>query len=259
MLDSLYIGASGMQAQQMNVDAIANNLANVNTAGYKRSRIDFEDLLYRAAPNERTAAGQPATSMRMGMGTAVAGSSKVFTIGDLKKTGEPLDLVINGRGFFELVLADGSVAYTRNGAFRLDQDGMLVNQDGHALAGAIQVPPETTQVRVDSAGRVTALVTGQRDPVDIGQIQLANFTNPAGLSAMGDNLYLATERSGEVVVGNPGENGTGGIAQGYLEGSNVRLIDEMVSLILAQRAYEINAKVVQASDELLSISNNLYR
>lgn len=259
MLDSLYIGASGMQAQQQNVDAIANNLANVNTAGYKRSRIDFEDLLYRTTPSGRAASGQSATPARMGMGTAVAGSSKVFTAGDIKKTAEPLDLSINGQGFFEIALPDGSVAYTRNGAFRLDQDGMLVNQDGYALVGSIQVPPETTQVRIDSAGRVTAAVTGQRDAIELGQIHLVNFTNPAGLTAMGDNLYVATDRAGDPIVGNPGENGTGGITQGYLEGSNVRLIDEMISLILAQRAYEINAKVVQASDELLSISNNLYR
>jgi len=259
MLDSLYIGASGMQAQQQNVDAISNNLANVNTAGYKRSRIDFEDLLYRAVPSGRDPSGQFAAAGRMGMGTAMAGSSKVFTVGDSKKTAEPLDLAINGQGFFEIALPDGNVAYTRNGAFRLDQDGTLVNQDGYALVGAIQVPPETTQVRIDSAGRVTATITGQRDPVELGQIHLANFTNPAGLSAIGDNLYQATDRAGEPIIGNPGENGTGGLVQGYLEGSNVRLIDEMVSLILAQRAYEINAKVVQASDELLSISNNLYR
>jgi flagellar basal-body rod protein FlgG len=193
------------------------------------------------------------------MGTAVAGSSKVITDGDVKKTSEPLDLAINGQGFFEIALPDGSVGYTRNGAFRLDRDGMLVNQDGYALVGSIIVPSDATQVRIESTGRVTATLAGQRDPVEIGQINLANFTNPAGLTAMGDNLYLANERAGEPIVGAPGENGTGALAQGFLEGSNVRLIDEMVALILAQRAYEINAKVVQASDELLSISNNLYR
>jgi flagellar basal-body rod protein FlgG len=259
MLDSLYIGASGMQAQQQNVDAISNNLANVNTSGYKRSRIDFEDLLYRASPATRPDTSQSSGTGRMGMGTAVAGSSKVFTVGDVKKTSEPLDLAINGQGFFEIALPDGSVGYTRNGAFRLDKDGMLVNQDGYALVGSINVPSDATQVRIESTGRVTATLVGQREPVEIGQIHLANFTNPAGLTAMGDNLYLANERAGEPIVGNPGENGTGTLAQGFLEGSNVRLIDEMVALILAQRAYEINAKVVQASDELLSISNNLYR
>ena len=259
MLDSLYIGASGMQAQQFNIDAVANNLANVNTAGYKRSRVDFSDLLYRTVASGKTATDQPIGAGRLGMGTSVAGTGKIFTVGDTKQTDGPMDLVINGQGFFEVVSPDGSLAYTRNGAMRLDRDGSMVNQNGYALSSNIQVPVDSTQIRIDAEGRVYATVAGEKDPVEIGQLQLANFTNPAGLSPIGDNLYLATENSGDAVVGNPGENGTGMVAQGFLEGSNVRLIDEMVSLILAQRAYEINAKVVQASDEMLSISNNLYR
>lgn len=259
MLDSLYIGASGMQAQQFNIDAVANNLANVNTAGYKRSRIDFEDLLYRTVATGRATTDQPVGSGRLGMGAAIAGTGKIFTVGDTKKTDGPMDLVINGQGFFEVVMPDGSMGYTRNGAMRLDRDGNIVSQNGYALASAIQVPADSTQVRIDTDGRVYSTVAGEKNPVEIGQIQLANFTNPAGLSPVGDNLYQATDSSGDSVVSNPGENGTGTVAQGFLEGSNVRLIDEMVSLILAQRAYEINAKVVQASDEMLSISNNLYR
>jgi flagellar basal-body rod protein FlgG len=259
MLDSLYIGASGMQAQQFNIDAVANNLANVNTAGYKRSRIDFADLLYRSVATGRTTTDQPVGAGRLGMGAAVVGTGKVFTLGDTKQTDGPMDLVINGQGFFEVVMPDGDLAYTRNGAMRLDRDGNLVSQNGYALASGIQVPVDSTQVLVDADGRVFATVAGEQDPVEIGQIQLANFTNPAGLTPVGDNLYQATDNSGDPVVGLPGENGTGTLAQGFLEGSNVRLIDEMVNLILAQRAYEINAKVVQASDEMLSISNNLYR
>lgn len=258
MLNSLYIGATGMQAQQLNIDAISNNLANVSTTGYKRSRVDFSDLLYRAVAS--TALGDPAAGVgRMGMGAAVAGTGKVFTVGDVKQTNQPLDVAVNGQGFLEVLMPDGSISYTRNGALQLNQDGKLVTQDGYPLAQSITIPPDAVKVRIDPNGQVYASLPAHIKPIELGQISLANFTNPAGLSAIGNNMYLATERSGEPMVGTPGENGTGMIQQGYLEGSNVQLVDEMVSLILAQRAYEINAKVVQASDQLLSISNNLYR
>jgi len=258
MLDSLYIGASGMQAQQLNIDAIANNLANVNTAGYKRSRVDFSDLLYRSVSGATDSSGNSSIG-RIGMGATVASTGKVFTVGDLKKTDEPLDLVINGQGFFEVLAPDGSIAYTRNGALRLDRDGVLVTQDGYPLVGSIQVPPDSTQIRIDPNGRVFATVARSTSATELGQIELATFTNPAGLTATGNNLFQATEAAGDPIVGAPGENGIGTIVQGYLEGANVKLIDEMVSLVLAQRAYEINSKVIQASDEMLSISNNLYR
>jgi len=258
MLNSLYIGATGMQAQQLNIEAISNNLANVNTTSYKRSRVDFSDLIYRAVSS--SASGDPAAGVgRLGMGAAVAGTEKVFTAGDVKQTNQPLDLAINGQGFLEVLMPDGSTSYTRSGALQLNQDGQLITQDGHPLAQSIIIPPDSTNVRIDPNGQVFITVPTDKRPVDIGQIGLVNFTNPAGLTAIGNNMYVATERSGEPMVGNPGENGTGMVQQGYLEGSNVQLVDEMVSLILAQRAYEINAKVVQASDQLLSISNNLYR
>lgn len=256
MLDSLYIGATGMHAQQMNIDVIANNLANVNTAGFKRNRIDFEDLLYRASATTRA---NTTHAMQSGMGTAVAASGKVFTVGDVKKTDQPLDLAIRGQGFFEVQMPDGSLAYTRDGAFQVNSDGMLTTQDGHLLNASIQLPPDATSVTIDAEGQVTVTVPGGKTPVDAGQIELVNFINPAGLNPIGENLYAATPTSGDPLHGKPGENGAGTLGQGFLEASNVNLINEMINLITAQRAYEINAKVVQASDELLSISNGLFR
>jgi flagellar basal-body rod protein FlgG len=261
MLESLYIGATGMQAQQANLDVIANNMANVNTSGFKRNRLDFEDLLYRAMPATRSASG-PAVS---GMGTSVATTDKVFTTGDVKQTSQPYDLAIRGQGFFEVTLPDGSSAYTRNGVFHVTTDGALVNQDGYPLATPIVVPADATAVTINSDGQVQATVPSQHQPVGLGQIELATFVNPAGLQALGDNLYVATtdgnspNSSGDPQSVVPGQDGTGTLAQGYLEVSNVNLIDEMVNLVIAQRAYEVNSKVVQASDQLLNLSNNLYR
>lgn len=261
MLESLYIGATGMQAQQANLDVIANNMANVNTTGFKRNRLDFEDLLYRAMPGVRSTAGPTVT----GMGTSVATTDKVFTVGDVKQTSQPYDLAIQGQGFFELTMPDGSSAYTRNGVFHVTSDGSLVNQDGYPLAAKIVVPSDATAVTIGSDGTVQATVPSQQNPVSLGQIELTTFVNPAGLQAMGDNLYVPTtdgssaNSSGDPQPVVPGQNGTGTLSQGYLEVSNVNLIDEMVNMVIAQRAYEVNSKVVQASDQLLSLSNNLYR
>lgn len=261
MLESLYIGATGMQAQQANLDVIANNMANINTAGFKRSRLEFEDLLYRALPGVSGAAG-PITS---GMGTSVALSDKIFTVGTVQQTNQPYDLAINGQGFFEVVLPDGTNAYTRNGAFHVSADGTLVNQDGYPLSAKIVVPSDATAVTVGADGTVQATEPSSKDPVSLGQIQLVTFVNPDGLTPVGDNLYVATsDNDTESGAGDPqssvaGQNGTGTLQQGYLEASNVNLVDEMVNLVIAQRAYEVNSKVVQASDQLLSLSNNLYR
>ncbi|HEX9812998.1 MAG TPA: flagellar hook-basal body complex protein, partial [Burkholderiales bacterium] len=188
-----------------------------------------------------------------------AASGKVFTPGDVKKTEQSLDLAIRGSGFFEVALPDGSFGYTRSGAFQINNDGMLMTQDGNALSASIQLPPDATNVTVEANGRVSATVPDQKRPIELGQIDLVNFVNPTGLNPVGNNLYMANPNSGEPLRGVAGENGTGSVAQGYLEASNVRLIDEMINLIVAQRAYEINAKVVQASDEMLSISNSLFR
>lgn len=260
MLDSLYIGASGMHAQQMTIDAVANNLANVNTAGFKKNRIDFEDLLYRSViKTAGVAPGTDADAHRLGAGTAIAGSGKVFTLGDMKKTDMPYDLAIRGAGFFQVELPDGMVGYTRNGAFTVGSDGMLTTADGYRLMPAIEVPSDATGVLVEGDGRVLAVIPGENKPIEIGQLELANFMNPGGLNPVGENVYLSTSRSGEAMTGAPAQLGFGAVAQGFLESSNVKLVEEMISLVMAQRAYELNAKVVQASDELLSISNNLRR
>lgn len=259
MLDSLYIGATGMQAQQMNIDVISNNLANVNTSGFKRNRIDFQDLLYRTMGTAPTTAADSTNAPRSGMGTSIAGTGKVFTIGDVKRTDQPLDLAIRGQGFFEITMPDGTSAYTRAGAFQLNGDGMLVTQDGNALSASIHIPPDATSVKVDTDGSVSVTVPTEKQPVAIGHIDLVNFVNPSGLTPIGDNLYSANIASGDPIHNAPGQNGSGTVAQGFLEASNVKLIDEMINLIVAQRAYEINSKVVQASDEMLSISNGLFR
>jgi flagellar basal-body rod protein FlgG len=260
MIDSLYIGATGMQAQQMNIDVIANNLANVNTTGFKRNRVDFEDLVYRSLAATRGTIDQTAqAAAQIGVGTSVAGSGKIFSVGDVKKTDQPFDLAVQGQGFFEVVMPDGTSAYTRNGAFRLRADGLLETQDGHTLSSKVQVPPDATSVKIESDGRVTAAIPNEQQPTDIGRLDLVSFVNPSGLSPIGENLYVTTPSSGDPLFGTPGQNGLGTLAQGFLEASNVRLIDELVGLIVAQRAYETNAKVVQASDEMMSISNGLFR
>lgn len=258
MLDSLYIGATGMHAQQTNIDVIANNLANVNTAGFKRNRIDFEDLLYRSispAPATQAATG----SSSAGLGAAIMATGKIFTDGDLKKTEQPLDIAIKGQGFFELSRPDGSSVYTRTGTFQVNADGMIVNQDGFPMATSLQVPPDTTNIQIQADGRVFVTSKTELRPVSIGQIELATFVNASGLDSLGGNLYGVTTRSGEPMRALPGENGSGVLSQGFIETSNVKLIDEMINLVVAQRAYEINSKVVQASDEMLSIANGLFR
>ena len=260
MLDSLYIGATGMAAQQMNVDAISNNLANVNTPTYKKTRVVFEDLLIQEAARTGAtdAAGQPAANM-VGLGTALASSGKIFTDGDLKQTQNPLDVAIRGRGFLEVVLPDGSAGYTRSGTLQVGRDGLLTTSDGSPLKASIQVPPDAKDIVIDAAGRVTVALPNQTDRDEIGQLDLVNFVNPAGLKPIGDNLYAATDKSGDPSVGKPGDEGFGTLAQGFLESSNVKLVDELIDLIVAQRAYQVNAKIVQASDEMLGISNNLRR
>lgn len=258
MLDSLYIGASGMYAQQTKIDVVANNLANVNTAGYKKNRVDFEDLLYHNIARANGMIGAPNNSYRLGAGAAIANTDKVFTAGALKKTNQPLDMAIRGQGFFEVTLPDGSLGYTRNGAFQVDTQGRLTTANGNPLNPSIQVPSDATSVKVSPTGLVTAVEPGQSKPVEIGQMEVSTFVNPDGLKAQGNNIYLPTASSGAANPSTPSQNGTGKIAQGYLEGSNVNLINQMMDLIMAQRAYEINSKVVQASDQLLSISDGLY-
>lgn len=258
MMDSLYIGATGMHAQQQNVDSIANNLANVNTTGFKKNRVAFTDAYYKAAASAAQSDGVAAPVL-VGMGTLVSSSAKSFAPGEIKQTNGALDIAIRGNGFLEVQLPDGTSAYTRHGALRVTKDGVLGTSEGHALKQQIQVPIEALEIVIDEVGTVSARMADEKALVEIGQLELTAFPNPEGLDPIGENLFLASQRTGSPVVAKPGEDGLGSIAQGFLESSNVQLAEEMVNLVLAQRAYELNAKVIQASDEMLSISNNLRR
>jgi flagellar basal-body rod protein FlgG len=260
MIESLSIGASGMHAQQTQIDVIANNLANVNTMGFKKSRVDFEDLLYREMTCSQGSSLPGLNIDRpIGSGVGISSTGKVFTTGEVKSTERALDLAIQGEGFFELILPDNNYAYTRNGAMRIDQDGYLASADGYRLSGLIQVPNDAEEILIQSDGQVLAQVANDSELVEIGSMDLVKFVNAAGLTPVGDNLYQASENSGDAYYGIPGEDGFGAVRQGFLEASNVNLVEEMTQMMLAQRTYEINSKVVQASDELLGIINNLRR
>lgn len=260
MLRALYSSAAGMQSQQLNLDVIANNLANVNTTGFKKSKIEFQDLLYqtaRAAGSEQGAGNQLPTGIQIGHGAQPVATAKVFTTGELTQTGERLDVAIQGDGFFEVQLADGSRAYTRDGAFKLAADSRITTSDGLVLQGGFQpIPPGTTSISISPSGEVT---TQGANGAQNFRVQLVRFANPAGLENLGRNLYRETAASGAAEIGNPGENGFGDLQQGYLEMSNVKVVEEMVKMIVAQRAYEVNSKAVQAADEMMQLSNNLRR
>jgi flagellar basal-body rod protein FlgG len=260
MFRALYSAAAGMNSQQMNLDVISNNLANVNTTGFKKSKLEFQDLLYqttRAAGSEQGGGNQLPSSLQIGQGSVPIATQRVFTAGELTKTGEKLDVAIQGDGFFEVQMPGGTLAYTRDGAFKTDSSGRIVNSDGYPLQGGFQpVPAGTTNITVSSSGAVTyTTATGSTN----FQVQLVRFNNSGGLEAMGHNLYRETSASGTPELGQPGQNGFGELQQGYLELSNVSVVEEMVNLILAQRAYEVNSKAVQAADEMMQQSNNLQR
>lgn len=256
MNDSMYIAATGMQMQQASVDTIANNLANVSTPGFKRARVSFQDLVYRDLGGARASqAGAP--SLWQGSGVGMAGIVKAFAAGELKQTGQALDFAIRGDGFFEVTAADGSPAYTRGGSLVVDKEGYLASSEGYQLRPAIHVGNDARELNVSAAGIVTAQLNGQGEATELGRIELARFSDTTGLQAMGNNLYRPSAASGDAIVGTAGEGGMGSVAQGWLEGSNVNLTDEMVSLMVAQRAYESSVKVIQASDEMLAMTNNL--
>jgi flagellar basal-body rod protein FlgG len=260
MLRALYSSASGMQAQQANLDVIANNLANVNTTGFKKAKPEFQDLLYqttREAGSEQGAGNQLPTSLQIGHGSRIVSTARVFTPGELTQTGEKYDVAIHGDGFFEVQLPDGTRAYTRDGALKTASDGRITTSDGLPLQSGFQpIPAGTTAVTIAANGEVTT--TGASGSQNF-RIQLVRFANPAGLEAVGHNLYKETKASGTPEIGNPAENGYGELAQGYLEMSNVKVVEEMVNMILAQRAYEVNSKAVQSADEMMQMSNNLRR
>ncbi len=260
MIRSLWTSATGMEAQQINMDVIANNLANVNSTGFKKSRADFQDILYQtvkmAGADANSGIEQP-TSIQVGLGSRVASIQKVFTTGDFQQTGNDLDVAIEGSGFFQVTLANGDEAYTRAGSFKKDGTGRLVTSDGYPLSPEIIIPENATQVSIGSYGSVEVLLDGQSTPTQVGTISLTRFSNPAGLNAIGHNLFTETPTTGAPVTGNPGENGFGSLSQGFLEGSNVSIMEEMVNMIAGQRAYEINSKAIKTADEMLQMTNNL--
>jgi flagellar basal-body rod protein FlgG len=260
MLRALYSSAAGMQSQQTNLDVIANNLANVNTTGFKKNKTEFQDLLYQTARAPGAEAGggnQLPTGVQVGHGSRLVATSKIFTTGELTQTGERLDVAIQGDGFFEVQLPDGSRAYTRDGAFKTASDGRITTSDGLVLQGGFQpIPPGTTSISISPSGEVT---TSGPNGAQNFRVQLVRFANPAGLESLGRNLYRESPASGTAEQGSPGENGFGELQQGFLEMSNVKVVEEMVNMIVAQRAYEVNSKAVQASDEMMQISNNLRR
>lgn len=259
MFRSLNIAATGMASQETKLDTIANNLANSNTAGYKRQDAEFEDLLYQTRKGAGVAANGAAgpTQVQLGSGARIVATSRSFSQGSLQQTGNPLDVAIEGNGFLVVEKDDGTQAFTRAGSLKLSPDGRLVTSDGQPIVPAITVPPETANIVIAPDGKVMAEVPGQTAPVDVGRLQLATFANPGGLTATGHNLFVASSASGEPQIGDPGAEGRGTFMQGAVEGSNVEVVDEMIGLIRTQRAYEINSKVIAAADEMLRSATQL--
>jgi flagellar basal-body rod protein FlgG len=251
-----------MQAQQLHLDTIANNLANVNTTGFKKTRVDFQDLLYQTfrAPGTSGSQGNVVpTGIQVGHGARPVATQRIFSQGDFQATENPLDLVIEGEGFFQVTMPDGTTAYTRAGAFKKDGTGRVVTSDGFVLQPNLVIPADARSVTIGSDGTVSVTLPGQAAAQQVGTLQLAQFVNPAGLSSIGRNLFTQTAASGNPVVGTPGVQGLGTIMQGYLELANVKVVDEMVAMITSQRAYEANSKAIQTADDMLSVANNLRR
>ena len=260
MMRALWTAASGMSTQQFAMDVLSNNLANVNTTGFKKSRAEFQDLLYehlRRAGTVDSLGQQLPLGLEVGHGARPVATQKIFSSGEVQITNNPLDLMINGDGFFQISMPDGTIRLTRDGSFKSDAEGRIVTADGHPLEPPISIPSEATGISIRSNGQVEInLPSGQANQV-VGQIQLARVMNPAGMESEGKNLYSTTDASGEIVLGTPGLQGVGELGQGQLEASNVKVIDEMVNLITTQRAYEANSKTIKAADEMLSQANNL--
>jgi flagellar basal-body rod protein FlgG len=254
MIRSLWIAKTGLDAQQTQLDVISNNLANVSTAGYKRSRAVFEDLLYQTLRQPGAQSSQQTqlpTGLTLGTGVKPVATEKIFTQGNLQQTGNPLDVAISGQGFFQVSLPDGTVAYTRDGSLHTDGQGQLVTSSGYPLQPALTIPANAQSVTIGRDGTVTVTQAGQATPTQVGTVQLAMFINPAGLQPQGENLYIETASSGAPTTNTPGSNGAGMLSQGYVETSNVNVVEELVAMIQTQRAYEINSKAVQTSDQML--------
>jgi flagellar basal-body rod protein FlgG len=258
MSRALYTAATGMQVQQMNVDNVANNLANASTVGFKRTRLEFQDILYQnlrtpgAASNSSTALP---VGLQIGLGARAISSERIFLQGDFQQTQNPLDMVIEGSGFFQVRQTNGELAYTRAGSFHLNAQGQVVTASGETLEPAITIPSNATSINIGTDGTVSVTIAGQTNAQNVGQIQLASFANPAGLQSLGRNLFKETAASGQPTVGAADANGLGRINQGFIEGSNVNVVEELVAMIAAQRAYETNSKVISAADRMLGTIN----
>jgi flagellar basal-body rod protein FlgG len=262
MQSSMFIAATGMEAQRLNIDVISNNLANVNTTGFKRSRADFQEMMYQSLSDAGAASADGTilpTGIQVGLGVEAAAVQKIFKQGDFASTENPLDLVVEGNGFFQILTPEGEVAYTRAGAFKLDSEGNIVTSNGYAMEPAITIPANSLNITITTDGTVSVLQAGSSSPVEVGQIELAQFTNPGGLTSIGKSLFVTNESSGEATTGAPNAEGFGSLNQGFLELSNVNVVEEMVNMIVSQRAYELNSKVVQTSDEMLQLANNIKR
>jgi len=262
MMRALDTATTGLMGQQLNMDVVANNLANVNTHGFKKARAEFQELLYQTlevAGTQTELGTQAPTSLQVGLGVRPAATERIFTQGALESTDNPLDMAIEGGGFFQVVQENGEIAYTRTGAFNRDSAGNVVTTDGLPLEPAVTIPEDTTSITISKSGVVSVLTGSSATPTQVGQIQLARFANPAGLNSLGSNLYAPTSASGDPVVGIPGDGSLGTVSQGFLEGSNVNIAEELVKMIVGQRAYEINSKAVQTADEMLQMANNMRR
>jgi len=262
MMQSLYTASTGMLGMQTQIDTTANNIANVNTIGFKKSRAEFADLMYHVMQYAGTSTSDTTkspTGIEVGLGVRPTAINKLFSEGSLKQTDNQLDIAITGRGFFKMELPDGTEVYSRNGAFKIDDTGTLVNSDGYTLVPQIVIPEDATNVSIGTDGIVTVTQPGSTQAVQVGQINTSNFINPAGLHSLGDNLYIETDSSGQPVEGTPGLDGLGVLRQGFVELSNVELVVELTDLITGQRAYDSNSKVITTSDEMLQTVNSLKR
>ena len=260
MIRSLWISKTGMDAQQIEMDTISNNLANINTNGFKRSRAVFEDLLYQTLRQPGAQSSQQTelpSGLQVGTGVRAVASERIFTQGNLQQTGNSTDIAINGQGFVQVLMPDGTIAYTRDGSFQISATGQLVTSSGYVVQPAVTIPTGALSITIGQDGTVSVLQSGSTTPVQVGALQLATFINPAGLQAQGENLYLQTASSGPPLINTPGTNGTGFVEQGYVETSNVNVVEELVNMIQTQRTYEINSKAISASDQMLQSLSQL--
>jgi flagellar basal-body rod protein FlgG len=256
----MYSAATGMEAQQLYIDTISNNLANVNTTSFKRSRLEFQDLMYQTLkePGIKNSEGEMSpTGIEVGLGVKPSSTQRIFEQGSLNQTSNSMDVAIEGEGFYQVNMPDGTMGYTRDGSFKLDSNGTVVTTDGNTVVPEINVPEGSSSFTVSSSGKVSVILAGKETSTEIGQIELARFVNPSGLRSLGNNMYGVSDASGEPILETPGENGMGKLNQGYTEASNVQMVEEMVNMITAQRAYEIVSKSITVSDEMLQTANNM--